>query len=327
MKENLFGGDMKKILVIGAAGQIGSELVVELRNLYGTNNVIAADINTELNADILRAGIFEKVDILDEKKIVELMKQYRIDTVFNLVALLSAKGEDAPQLSWTINIGGLKNLLDICLDFDASLFTPSSIAAFGVNTPKENTPQNTIQRPSTIYGVTKVTGELLCDYYYLKYGLDTRGLRYPGIISNVTKPGGGTTDYAVQIFYDAIEKGHYSCFLKEDTQMDMMYMPDAINAAIRLMEADPLKLKHRNAFNVTAMQFTPKQLYVEIKKHLPDFVMDYEINPVKQAIADSWPNSLDDSCAREEWGWHPKYNMSEMTADMLKVLKARLKRI
>ena len=322
-KKDILGVDMKNILVIGAAGQIGSELVVELRKQYGVKNVVAADINTEANADILLSGIFEKINILDTDKITEVMKKYHIDTVFNLVALLSARGEAEPKLSWDVNIGGLVNLLDICLNFKATLFTPSSIAAFGPGTPRDYTPQDTIQRPSTIYGVTKVTGELLCDYYFKRFGLDTRGLRYPGLISNVTAPGGGTTDYAVHIYYDAVQKGHYTCFLKGDTQMDMMYMPDAINAAIQLMEADPAKLKHRNAFNVTAMQFDPKTLYSEIKKHLPDFTMDFAIDPVRQAIADSWPRSMEDSCAREEWGWNPKYDITTMTEDMLRVLKGR----
>ncbi|MCL2063787.1 MAG: NAD-dependent epimerase/dehydratase family protein [Candidatus Cloacimonetes bacterium] len=312
---------MKNILVIGAAGQIGSELVTELRKQYGINNVVAADINLSANAEVLKAGIFEEIDILDMVKLYEVMKKYQIDTVFNLVALLSAKGEDEPFLSWKVNVGGLVNLLYVCVEFKAALFTPSSIGAFGPGTPRDNTPQDTIQRPNTIYGVTKVSGELLCDYYHKKFGLDTRGLRYPGLISSLTPPGGGTTDYAVHIFYEAIEKGHYTCFLKSDTQMDMMYMPDAIDAAIQLMEADPAKLKHRNAFNVTSMQFDPEKLCLEIKKHIPNFTIDYNIDPVRQAIADSWPRSLDDSCAREEWGWNPKYNISSMTEDMLKVLR------
>ncbi len=317
---------MKNILVIGAAGQIGSELVPELRKRYGTDNVIAADLNTEANAEILKAGPFEKIDILDTNKIVEVMKKFKIDTVYNLVALLSAKGEAMPNLSWKINVGGLVNLLDICVEYNSALFTPSSIGAFGPGTPKENTPQDTIQRPNTIYGVTKVSGELLCDYYTKRFGVDTRGLRYPGIISNVTAPGGGTTDYAVHIYYDAILKGHYTCFLKEGTKMDMMYMPDAVTAAIEVMEADPVRFKHRNAFNVTAMHFAPEDLYENIKKHIPDFTMDYNVDPVRQAIADSWPDSLDDSCAKEEWGWKPKYDLDSMTEDMLNVLKKKLKK-
>ena len=314
---------MKNILVIGAAGQIGSELVPELRKRYGVNNVVAADLNTTANADILQAGPFYELDILKPDKIVEVVKKHNIDAVYNLVALLSATGEKYPKMSWEVNLGGLVNLLQICLDFKAALFTPSSIGAFGPGTPPNNTPQDTIQRPSTIYGVTKVAGELLCDYYFKKYNLDTRGLRYPGLISSVTPPGGGTTDYAVHIYYDALEKGHYTCFLKEGTEMDMMYMPDAIEAAIQVMEADPAKLIHRNAFNVTAMHFTPEILYAEIKKHIPNFTMDYDIDPVRQSIADSWPNSLDCSCAKAEWGFNPKYDISNMTTDMLKALKEK----
>ena len=315
---------MKKILVTGAAGQIGSELVLELRRIYANDNVVASDIDSEKNKEILCAGPFYQIDALDGKKIYEVMKNHNIDTVFNLVAILSATAENNHNNAWNVNMNSLLTLLNICLDLKVALFTPSSIAAFGEGTPADNTPQSTIQRPSTIYGVTKVAGELLCDYYHSKYGLDTRGLRYPGLISNVTPPGGGTTDYAVHIYYDAIKTGRYSCFLKAGTQMDMMYMPDAIAGAINLMEADPIKLKHRNAFNVTAMQFDPERLYAEIKKHLPDFVMDYQINHDKQKIADSWPNRLDDSAAREEWGWNPKYNISNMTEDMITILRKKL---
>ena len=316
---------MKNILVIGAAGQIGSELVMELRKIYGVSNVVASDINATTNAEILQAGPFVQMSILETDKIVETIKKYNIDTIYNLVALLSATGEAKPHLSWDINVGGLVILLNICVEYGIAIFTPSSIGAFGPGTPKDSTPQDTIQRPTTIYGVTKVTGELLSDYYFKRFGLDTRGLRYPGIISNVTPPGGGTTDYAVHIYYEAIQKGHYTCFLRGDTQIDMMYMPDAINAAIQVMEADPAKLIHRNAFNVTAMHFTPEVLCAEIKKHLPNFTIDYDIDPVRQEIADSWPNSIDDSCAREEWGWNPKYNISMMTEDMLAVLGKKLK--
>jgi len=312
---------MKNILVIGAAGQIGSELVPALRKNYGVNSVVAADLNKTANAEILQAGPFYELDILKPDQIVEVVKKHNIDTIYNLVALLSATGEKFPKMSWDVNLGGLVNLLQICLDFKIALFTPSSIGAFGPGTPPDNTPQDTIQRPSTIYGVTKVAGEILCDYYFKKYNLDTRGLRYPGLISNVTPPGGGTTDYAVHIYYAAIAKGYYTCFLKEGTQMDMMYMPDAIDAAIQLMEADPSNLIHRNAFNVTAMHFTPEILCAEIKKHIPTFKMDYDIDPVRQAIADSWPNSLDCSCAKAEWGFNPKYNISSMTIDMLNALK------
>ncbi len=316
---------MKNILVIGAAGQIGSELVPSLRSLYGKNNVVSADVNTEANSEILCDGPFEQIDILDTEKIIRVIKEHKIDTIYNLVALLSARGEAEPQLSWKINLGGLVNLLEICREYNCSIFTPSSIGAFGPSTPKDNTPQDTIQRPSTIYGVTKVAGELLSDYYYKRFGLDARGLRYPGIISNVTAPGGGTTDYAVHIYYEAILQKKYTCFLQKGTQLDMMYMPDAVRSAIEIMEADPAKLKHRNCFNVTAMSFAPEHLEMEIKKHIPEFTMDYNVDPIRQAIADSWPNSLDDSCAREEWGWKPEYNIQTMTKDMLDVLSNKLK--
>jgi len=315
---------MKNILVIGAAGQIGSELVPQLRHIYGNDHVVAADLETKANAEILRAGPFYELDILDDKKAIDIVKKHNIDTIYNLVALLSAKGEQLPMLSWKINIGGLVTLLQICVDYKVALFTPSSIGAFGPSTPPDHTPQDTIQRPSTIYGVTKVSGELLCDYYHKKFGIDTRGVRFPGLISYVTPPGGGTTDYAVHIYYEAIKNAHYTCFIKQGTQMDMMYMPDAINAAIQVMEADPAKLIHRNAFNVTAMHFDPEILAQTIKKYIPDFTMDYDIDPVRQAIADSWPNSLDDSCARAEWGFAPKYDIDSMTKDMIAHLKEKL---
>jgi len=316
---------MKNILVTGAAGQIGSELVIELRKRYGNDNVVAVDLDNKKNADILLSGPFYQINALDKIKLYDVLKRHNIDTVFNLVAILSATAENDPLNAWKINVDSLIILLEICLELKIAIFTPSSIAAFGSETPADNTPQTTIQRPSTIYGVTKVSGELLCDYYHKKFNLDTRGLRYPGIISNVTPPGGGTTDYAVHIFYEAVKVGKYTCFLKAGTQMDMMYMPDAINGAINLMEADPSKIKHRNAFNVTAMQFEPEQLASEIKKHIPNFVMDYQIDERKQSIADSWPNSLDDTAAREEWGWKPAYDISNMTEDMIKVLKKKFK--
>ncbi len=318
------GGTVKNILVIGAAGQIGSELVPALRQIYGSGAVVAADINGNVSAELKESGPFEIMDVLDVPKMVETVKNYKIDTIYNLVALLSARGEAEPQLSWKINMGGLVNILEIAREHKCAVFTPSSIGAFGPDTPKDDTPQDTIQRPTTIYGVTKVAGELLSDYYFHRFGLDTRGVRYPGIISNVTPPGGGTTDYAVDIYYEAIKHKKYTCFLEKSTSLDMMYMPDAINAAINLMEADPTKLKHRNCFNVTAMSFDPEMIYQEIKKHIPDFVMDYKIDAIRQRIANSWPNHMDDSAAREEWGWSHEYSLSTMTEDMLKVLTPRL---
>ena len=316
---------MKKILVMGACGQIGSELVVELRKRYGRDNVIASDIRTEVPQGI-EDGPYEILNILDSDKIAEVIKQNKIDTVYNLVAVLSAVGEANPKLSWDINIGGLVNLLELARELKFALFTPSSIGAFGPETPPDNTPQDTIQRPTTIYGVTKVSGELLCDYYFNRFGVDTRGVRYPGIISNVTLPGGGTTDYAVDIFYKAIENGKFTCNIPAGTFMDMMYMPDAIKAAIDIMEADPTKLKHRNCFNVASMSFDPEILAAEIKKHIPNFEIDYDIDEVRAKIANSWPNKMDDSAAREEWGWTPEYDLSSMTKDMLEVLSKKLQK-
>ena len=316
---------MKKILVVGASGQIGSELVPELRRVYGEDNVVAADLKEPSQlAPTLVNGIYEQADALDAPRLVEIIKKHNIDSVYNLVALLSSVGEQKPQLSWKINIGALVNLLEIARENHLALFTPSSIGAFGPTTPKDNTPQDTIQRPTSIYGVTKVTGELLCDYYFKKYGVDTRGVRFPGIISSVTLPGGGTTDYAVDIYYEAIKKGHYTCYIKPGTYMDMMYMPDCLKAAIDVMEADSSKFIHRNCFNVASMSFEPEQIAAAIKKVIPGFTMDYDIDPVRQGIAESWPNKMDDSCARAEWGWKPTYDLDIMTEDMIKILSKRL---
>ena len=316
---------MKNILVMGAAGQIGSELVPAMRKIYGNSNVIASDIKTDVSA-VLKEGPFEIVDCLDTKKIKDVITKYKIDTVYNLVALLSAVGEQNPLLSWKINVGGLMNLLELARELKFSLFTPSSIGAFGLSTPHDNTPQDTIQRPNSMYGVTKVSGELLCDYYHQKYGIDTRGVRYPGIISNVTPPGGGTTDYAVDIYYKAIQEKKFTCNLKPGTYLDMMYMPDCIRAGIEIMEADPAKLIHRNAFNVAAMSFEPEMIAAEIRKHIPEFIMDYDIDEVRQAIAESWPNKMDDTAAFEEWGWKHEYDLPKMTEDMLNVLQEKLKK-
>lgn len=315
---------MKKILIVGAGGQIGSELVPHLRSIYGDNNVVAADISADKCKALAEAGPFEELNALDGEKYSDIVKKYGIDTIFNLVALLSATGEKNPKLAWDINIGALTNSLYIAKDNNCAVFTPSSIGAFGKDTPKDNTPQDTLQRSNTtMYGVCKVTGELLSDYYYYRFGVDTRSVRFPGLISYVTLPGGGTTDYAVEIYYDAIRRGAFTSNIKAGTYMDMMYMPDALNAVVKLMEADPAKLKHRNSFNIAAMSFDPEQIAAEIRKHIPAFKMDYQVDPVKQAIADSWPNSMDDTCAREEWGWKPEYNLQSMTVDMLQKVKEK----
>lgn len=315
---------MKKILITGALGQIGSELTSHLRNIYGVNNVVASSKTRDEESRIVEEGPFEIVDVLKVEDIAETVKKYDIDSIIHLAALLSAVGEGNPALAWKVNVDGLFNVLEVARETKCAVFTPSSIAAFGPSTPPDKTPQDTLQRPTTMYGVTKVSGELLCDYYFKKFGVDTRGVRYPGLISYETLPGGGTTDYAVHIYYDAIQKGKFTCYLKEGTAMDMMYMPDALDAIVQLMEADPNKLVHRNAFNITAMSFTPEKIFAEIKKHLPEFSMDYHVDPIRQGIADSWPNSLDDSVAREEWGWNPKYDLSSMTVDMLAKLREKL---
>lgn len=317
---------MKNILVIGSTGQIGSELTMELRKRYGNEHVIAGYIPSAPPTDVLmESGPSEVVDITCTDMILDVVKKYHIDAIYNLAALLSVVAESKPQLAWHIGIDGLFNVLEIARHYNCSVFTPSSIGSFGLDTPHVKTPQDTIQRPRTMYGVTKVTTELVSDYYYNKYGVDTRAVRFPGIISNVTPPGGGTTDYAVNIYYSAVKGEEFVCPIKEGTLMDMMYMPDALHAAISLMEADPSRLVHRNAFNIASMSFAPETIYAEIKKHKPDFKMRYEVDPLKQSIADSWPDSLDDTCARNEWDWKPQYNLETMTKDMLEKLSARLK--
>ncbi len=317
---------MKKVLITGALGQIGTELVPFLREKYGTDNVVASGRRKKDGYEkVTESGPFELLNITDRNKLAEVIDKHKIDTVYHLASLLSATGEENPQALWAVNMDGLINVLETARNYSCTIFFPSSIAVFGPDSPKDKTPQDTIMRPTSIYGVSKVSGELLCDYYHSKYRLDIRGLRYPGVISSAALPGGGTTDYAVHIFYDAIKQGRYTCFLEENSSIDMIYMPDVLEGALNLMEADPEKLKHRNAFNVSAITVTPKKLAAEIKKHIPGFEIDYDIDPVRQAIADSWPNSLDDSAARQEWGWEPQYDLAEMTKDMLKVLGERLK--
>ncbi len=318
---NIFA--MKKILIIGSGGQIGTELVKKLRSIYGNDNVVASDLR-QLTGEIAENGPFERIDSTNMMQIIEVVKKYNIDTIYNLAAILSATAELNPMLGWNVGIGSLVNCLEVARVFGCAVFTPSSIGAFGPNTPKDMTPQDTIQRPNTIYGVTKVTGELLSDYYFTRFGVDTRSVRFPGLISNLTLPGGGTTDYAVEIYYSAVKGEKFICPLEKGTFMDMMYMPDALDAMVNIMEADPSKLIHRNSFNVTAMSFDPEILYNTIKKYIPTFEMEYKPEPIKQAIANSWPNSLDDSCARNEWGWNPKYDLDKMSVDMIETLRKKM---
>ncbi|WP_142309913.1 L-threonine 3-dehydrogenase [Bacillus pseudomycoides] len=316
-------GKMKKILVTGSLGQIGSELVMKLRDVYGASNVIATDIR-ETDSDVVKSGPFETLDVTAGQKLHDIAKRNEVDTIIHLAALLSATAEKNPLFAWNLNMGGLVNALEAARELNCKFFTPSSIGAFGPTTPKDNTPQDTIQRPTTMYGVNKVAGELLCDYYYQKFGVDTRGVRFPGLISYVAPPGGGTTDYAVEIYYEAIKKGAYTSYIAEGTYMDMMYMPDALQAIVSLMEADPSKLIHRNAFNITAMSFEPEQIAAAIRKHIPTFTMDYAVDPARQTIANSWPNSIDATAAKEEWGFKAEYDLDKMTADMLAKLKKKL---
>lgn len=315
---------LHKILVTGALGQIGSELVVKLREVYGKDNVIAS--NRRIKAEHMRlieSGPFEIMDINDIKSMADVVDKYQVDSIINLASILSAKGEKNPLTCWHINMDGLINVLEVAREKDLKIFNPSSIAAFGPSTPPDNTPQNTIQRPTTIYGITKLAGELLCDYYFNRYGVDTRGVRFPGLISYETLPGGGTTDYAVHIFYEAIRYKRYTSYIAKGTKMDMMYMPDALDALIKLMEADPTRLKHRNAYNLSSMSFEPGEIAASIRKHIPDFILDYDVDPVRQAIAESWPNSMDDSVAREEWDWNTRYDLDTMVSDMIDKLRTK----
>lgn len=314
---------MKNVLIIGSTGQIGSELTMELRKRYNGNIVAGYIPGQEPKGDLLESGPSAIVDITNEQQIAETVSKYEIDTIYNLAALLSAVAEAKPQLAWKIGMGGLFNVLEVAREMNCAVFTPSSIGVFGNNTPKDKTPQDTIRNPRTMYGVTKVSGELLSDYYFIRFGVDTRSVRFPGLISNVTPPGGGTTDYAVDIYYEAVKTGHFVCPIAAGTYMDMMYMPDGLRAAIDIMEADPSRLVHRNSFNITAMSFDPETIAASIRKYIPEFTMEYKVDPLRQSIAESWPNSLDDTCARNEWDWAPTYDLDMMTQDMLRVLKAK----
>ncbi|MPM17977.1 putative epimerase/dehydratase [bioreactor metagenome] len=314
---------MKNVLIIGSTGQIGSELTMELRKRYNGNIVAGYIPGQEPKGDLLESGPSAIVDITNEQQIAETVSKYDIDTIYNLAALLSAVAEAKPQLAWKIGMGGLFNVLEVAREMNCAVFTPSSIGVFGNNTPKDKTPQDTIRNPRTMYGVTKVSGELLSDYYFIRFGVDTRSVRFPGLISNVTPPGGGTTDYAVDIYYEAVKTGHFVCPIAAGTYMDMMYMPDGLRAAIDIMEADPSRLVHRNSFNIAAMSFDPETIAASIRKYIPEFTMEYKVDPLRQSIAESWPNSLDDTCARNEWDWAPTYDLDMMTQDMLRVLKAK----
>ncbi len=316
---------MKNILIIGSTGQIGSELAMKLRREYPGGNVVAGYIKgAEPKGELLESGPSHLVDITDAAQIAEAVDKYNVDTIYNLAALLSAVAESKPQLAWKIGLGGLFNTLEVAREKGCAVFTPSSIGSFGPTTPHVKTPQDTIQRPETMYGVTKVSGELLSDYYFHRFGVDTRSVRFPGLISYVAPPGGGTTDYAVDIYYSAVKGEKFKCPLKPGTFMDMMYMPDALRAAVEIMEADPTRLHHRNSFNIASMSFDPEIISAKIKEHVPGFEMEYELDPLRQEIADSWPDSLDDTCAREEWDWKPEFGLEEMTVDMLKNLRVKL---
>jgi nucleoside-diphosphate-sugar epimerase len=313
---------MRRILVTGAVGQIGSELTVELRRRHGAESVVATGHRTAPGS-LLREGPFEFIDVSRRETVESVVRKYQIDTIYHMAAILSAVGEQKPHLAWDVNMNGLYNILEVARELKLTrVFCPSSIAAFGPETPRDSTPQETILRPTTMYGVTKVAGELLCDYYVRRFGVDVRGVRYPGIISAETLPGGGTTDYAVAIYYEAVAKKRYTCFVRENTVLPMMYMPDCIKGTIELMEADFSRLKHHADFNLAAMSFSAGELAAEIRKHIPDFECKYEPD-FRQAIADSWPRSIDDSAAREEWGWQPAYNLATMTTHMLSALGKR----
>lgn len=314
---------MKNVLIIGATGQIGSELTMKLRE-HCTGDVVAGYIKgAEPKGVLLESGPAEEVDITNPQMIAAAVDKYKVDTIYNLAALLSAVAEARPQLAWKIGVGGLYNTLEVAREKGCAVFTPSSIGSFGKSTPHVKTPQDTIQRPDTIYGVTKVTGEMLSDYYARRFGVDTRSVRFPGLISYTTPPGGGTTDYAVDIYYSAVKGEKFKCPLKPGTFMDMMYMPDALRAAIEIMEANPDRLVHRNSFNIASMSFDPEIIYAKLREHVPGFEMEYELDSLRQAIADSWPDSLDDTCAREEWDWKPEFDLEGMTVDMLTNLRRK----
>lgn len=310
-------GEMKRILVTGALGQIGSELTLELRKEYGADNVVATDLRNDVPKEFAESGPYENLDVTEGSSLLNVVKKHEIDTIYHLAAILSGVGEQRPELAYQVNMNGLKNILDVAKDRDmVRVMVPSSIAVFGPTTPHDNTPQETVLRPTSMYGVTKVAGELLCDYYWKKFGLDVRGVRYPGLISWKTPPGGGTTDYAVAIYHEAIQKKHYTCFVKESTVLPMMYMPDALRAIIDLAKADGSRLRYRNAYNIGALSFDVAELANSIRQRIPDFTIDYDPD-YRQAIADGWPHTVDDRAARLDWDWKPEFDLDAMTDDML----------
>ncbi|KRG10792.1 NAD-dependent epimerase/dehydratase family protein [Staphylococcus sp. NAM3COL9] len=316
---------MKKIMITGALGQIGTELVVKCRMLYGNDNVLATDIKQPETDSAIADGPFEILDVTDKARVFELVEMFKPDTMMHMAALLSGTAEKNPLFAWDLNMGGLMNALEAAREHKLQFFTPSSIGAFGPSTPKVNTPQVTIQRPTSMYGVNKVAGELLCQYYFDKFGVDTRSVRFPGLISHMKEPGGGTTDYAVDIYFKAVIEGRYTSFIDKATYMDMMYMEDAIDAIIQLMEADGVKLINRNAYNLSAMSIEPEMVKEAIQEIYPKFQLDYDVDPVRQSIANSWPNSIDISCARAEWGFNPQYDLTKMTQTMLKAIEDKEK--
>ncbi len=316
---------MKNVLVIGSTGQIGSELTMKIRKEIPGSTVVAGYIpGAEPKGELLESGPAEVANVCDAKQLAAIVDKYQIDTIYNLAALLSAVAERKPLLAWDIQMNGLLNILEISKEKGCAVFTPSSIGSFGPSTPHKNTPQDTIQRPTSMYGVTKVATELLSDYYFHKFGVDTRSVRFPGLISYTTLPGGGTTDYAVEVYYSAVKGEEFVCPIGAGTYMDMMYMPDALKAAVDIMNADPSRLIHRNSFNIASMSFEPETLFAAIRKEIPSLKVRYEVDPVRQAIANSWPDNMDDSCARAEWDWKPSYDMESMTRDMIVNLKAKL---
>lgn len=316
---------MNNVLVIGSTGQIGSELTMKIRREIPGSTVVAGYVpGAEPVGELLETGPSELADVCDANQLADIVGKYRIDTIYNLAALLSATAEKKPLLAWDIQMNGLINILEIAREKHCAVFTPSSIGSFGPSTPHVKTPQDTIQRPTSMYGVTKVASELLSDYYFHKYGVDTRSVRFPGLISYKTHPGGGTTDYAVEVYYSAVKGEEFICPVGPGTYMDMMYMPDALKAAVDIMNADPSRLIHRNSFNIASMSFEPETLFGCIRKEIPSLKVRYEIDPVRQEIADSWPDSMDDSCARSEWDWKPAYDLESMTKDMILHLRENL---